>query len=112
MLVHPLHRRDVINGVGVTHNVESRTTEKYGTWLSRTSLAIYGEIIFVFRHKMMSLANIIQAYMVPHLNTLFTLSQTLLYGMSCINELSLNAHNNVIRVSLFDTMRIRQITIS
>ena len=32
MLVHPPHRRDVINGVWVTHNVGIGTTEKYGTW--------------------------------------------------------------------------------
>ena len=70
-------------GVRATHNyVESGTTEKYGTCDSRTSLAICGEIIFVFRHKMMSLANIIQAYLVTYFNTLFTLSQA--YSMAWV----------------------------
>ena len=50
---------------------------------SRTSLAIC-ENKFVLRHKMISLANIIQAFLVKYFNKLVTLSRKLLYGINCI----------------------------
>ena len=84
-MVQSPHRRDIISGKGggggVTHDVGSGTTAKHGSW--DKSLAICVEDNLCLPHKMVSLANMILAYMVTYLSKLVTLSRIVLYDIRC-----------------------------